>query len=191
MRPRRKRMLWVGCLLGLGMGLSVSLPLSAQVNLTGTWRGTQVDTPQTEPPVPIDVTFAQSGTSLTGRITFPEFGGFSLSGTVSGSAISFQVRLVAPGETATINYSGTIASVNTITGTWVIPEADIQGTFRFDRVVAAPAPAPAINSGGVVNNASYTLAGTTVAPGTIAAIFGTSLTDGTSCTPPSCFPSFE
>src|SRR3990167_2669316 len=161
MRSRRKRMLWVECLLGLVMGLSVSLPLSAQVNLTGTWRGTQVDTPQTEHPVPIDVTFTQSGTSVTGRITFPEFGGFSLSGTVSGSAISFQVRLVVPGETATINYSGTIASANTITGTWVIPEVDIRGTFLLDRVGGTPAPAPAINSGGVVNNASYTLAATT------------------------------
>ena len=57
--------------------------------------------------------------------------------------------------------------------------------------LSAQAPAPSINAGGVVNNASYTLAGTAAAPGTIAAIFGTNLTDGTSCVPPSCFPSFE
>jgi uncharacterized protein (TIGR03437 family) len=47
-----------------------------------------------------------------------------------------------------------------------------------------------INTGGVVNNASYNLVSSAVAPGAIAAIFGTNLTDGTSCLPPSCNPTF-
>jgi len=47
-----------------------------------------------------------------------------------------------------------------------------------------------INSGGVVNNASYSLVSSAVAPGAIAAVFGTNLTDGTSCLPPSCNPTF-
>jgi uncharacterized protein (TIGR03437 family) len=55
----------------------------------------------------------------------------------------------------------------------------------------ASAPIPSVSAGGVVNNASYTLAGSTVAPGSIAAVFGTNLTDGSSCLPPSCNPSFE
>ena len=50
---------------------------------------------------------------------------------------------------------------------------------------------PALNYGGIVNNASYDLAGTSVAPGGIAAVFGTNLTDGSSCVPPSCNPVFE
>ncbi|OFV94779.1 MAG: hypothetical protein A3F68_12655 [Acidobacteria bacterium RIFCSPLOWO2_12_FULL_54_10] len=53
---------------------------------------------------------------------------------------------------------------------------------------SAPA-APSVNDGGVLNSASYNIASTTVAPGTIAIIFGTNLTaNGTSCVPPDCNP---
>jgi uncharacterized protein (TIGR03437 family) len=41
-----------------------------------------------------------------------------------------------------------------------------------------------------MNNASYNLLVLTVAPGSIAAVFGTNLTDGTSCVPPACSPAF-
>lgn len=48
----------------------------------------------------------------------------------------------------------------------------------------APPPAPpVISKNGIVNNASYNLAGTSVAPGSIAAIFGANLTNGISCLP--------
>jgi uncharacterized protein (TIGR03437 family) len=47
---------------------------------------------------------------------------------------------------------------------------------------------PAINSGGTVNGASFS---SSVASGSIAAIFGSSLTDNTACMPPSCGPSFD
>jgi uncharacterized protein (TIGR03437 family) len=49
---------------------------------------------------------------------------------------------------------------------------------------------PQINGGGVVNNASYNLQSSSVAPGSIAAVFGTNLTNGTSCLPPICNPAF-
>ncbi len=49
---------------------------------------------------------------------------------------------------------------------------------------------PQIGSGGIVNNASYGLISSSVAPGSIAAIFGNNLTDGTSCVAPSCNPTF-
>jgi uncharacterized protein (TIGR03437 family) len=52
------------------------------------------------------------------------------------------------------------------------------------------APASLIGAGGIVNNASYNLAGSAIAPGSIAAIFGTNLTDGTSCLQPACNPVF-
>ena len=55
-------------------------------------------------------------------------------------------------------------------------------------VNTVPTP-PQINAGGVVNNASYGLA-SSVAPGSIAALFGTNLTNGTSCLPPACNPAF-
>jgi uncharacterized protein (TIGR03437 family) len=48
---------------------------------------------------------------------------------------------------------------------------------------------PQINAGGVVNNASYGQS-SSVAPGSIAALFGTNLTDGTSCLPLACNPTF-
>jgi uncharacterized protein (TIGR03437 family) len=58
-----------------------------------------------------------------------------------------------------------------------------------DRIrLVQTAKIPQIGSGGIVNNASYNLGSSAVAPGEIAAIFGTSLTDGTSCLPPSCNP---
>lgn len=47
---------------------------------------------------------------------------------------------------------------------------------------AAPVP-PAINKGGILNNASYNLTGTSVAPGSITAVFGTNLTSGATCLP--------
>ena len=55
-------------------------------------------------------------------------------------------------------------------------------------IAEPPLPQPQINNGGIVNNASYSASA--VAPGEIAAIFGTNLTDGTSCLPPDCNPTF-
>jgi uncharacterized protein (TIGR03437 family) len=49
---------------------------------------------------------------------------------------------------------------------------------------------PQVNAGGIVNNASYNLQSSSVAPGSIAALFGTNLTNGTSCVQPSCNPAF-
>jgi len=101
---------------------------------------------------------------------------------------------------------------------WIEITSDSSGTFRgvVDYTVAANSGAasrtgtlsaaglrftitqagtaslnPAVDEGGVVNNASYSLASSSVAPGMIAAIFGRDLTDGSSCVPPSCTPSFE
>jgi len=51
------------------------------------------------------------------------------------------------------------------------------------------AQAPSVPPGSVVNNASYAPGSNALAPGSIAAIFGANLTDGTSCTAPSCSPS--
>ena len=60
-----------------------------------------------------------------------------------------------------------------------------------DTFVLRLAAAPRVNPGGVVNAAGYNLAATSVAPGSIAVVFGTSLTDGSSCVPPSCNQTFE
>ena len=60
------------------------------------------------------------------------------------------------------------------------------------QLAAAGLKAPTVSSGGILNNASYNLAGTTVAPGSIAAVFGTDLTNGGVCIyTQGCNPRFE
>jgi uncharacterized protein (TIGR03437 family) len=56
--------------------------------------------------------------------------------------------------------------------------------------LAGRAQPPTVPPNSIVNNASYTPGSGPLAPGSIAAIFGSNLTDGTSCLPPSCNPSF-
>lgn len=51
-------------------------------------------------------------------------------------------------------------------------------------------PPPQISANGIKNNASYDRAATSVAPGSIVAIFGSNLTNGQSCVPPTCNPQF-
>lgn len=66
------------------------------------------------------------------------------------------------------------------------------GAVRGQLPAFVTAGPPAIASGAVWNNASYNLASLAVAPGMIAAIFGTNLTDGSHCTPATlCFPRME
>ncbi len=48
------------------------------------------------------------------------------------------------------------------------------------RKITLPHPAPAVNALGVVNNASFAAGSTPIAPGAIAAVFGTNMTDGSS-----------
>jgi uncharacterized protein (TIGR03437 family) len=64
------------------------------------------------------------------------------------------------------------------------------GGLMRDQLRVSPPPAPAFPANGVVNNAGYTSASSSIAPGSIAAIFGTRLTDGTSCLPPACNAEF-
>ncbi|MBI4465363.1 MAG: CHRD domain-containing protein [Acidobacteria bacterium] len=64
------------------------------------------------------------------------------------------------------------------------------GGLMRDQLRVAPPPPPSVSEGGVVNNAGYDLVSSALAPGSIVAVFGTRLTDGTSCLPPSCNPTF-
>jgi uncharacterized protein (TIGR03437 family) len=59
-----------------------------------------------------------------------------------------------------------------------------------DQQRVAPPPPPSVSEGGMLNNAGYNLGSLAVAPGTIMAIFGGRLTDGTSCLAPTCSPEF-
>ena len=61
------------------------------------------------------------------------------------------------------------------------------GLFAAISVTTATSATPAVKDGGLVNAASYG----DVAPGAIASLFGTNLTDGTSCLPPTCGPTVD
>jgi virginiamycin B lyase len=50
---------------------------------------------------------------------------------------------------------------------------------------------PSVNDLGIVNNASFAAGSSPLAPGSIVAIFGNSLTDGTACLQPTCFPTLN
>ena len=65
------------------------------------------------------------------------------------------------------------------------------GTDAINLMAAAPGAPPTINPGGTVNGASFTLTSPSLAPGSIAAIFGFNLSDGTVCIPDSCGPNFD
>jgi uncharacterized protein (TIGR03437 family) len=67
-------------------------------------------------------------------------------------------------------------------------------TFFFSLMIflsfTLNAQTPIVPPNSIVNNASYAPGASALAPGSIVAIFGSNLTDGTSCLPPSCNPSF-
>ncbi len=68
--------------------------------------------------------------------------------------------------------------------------AGIQAHGLFGSITTT-AP-PIVNSGGIVNGASFVAGPNGVAPGSIAAIFGANLTDnGSSCLPPACTATFR
>ena len=110
-------------------------------------------------------------------------------GRCSWNAISNSAWIgIPPGAGGTGN--GTVscsvaANTSTSQRTGTVAIAGI--TLTVTQAGASPL-LPQINVGGVVNNASYT---TSVAPGSIAALFGTNLTNGASCLPPSCNPAFS
>lgn len=60
--------------------------------------------------------------------------------------------------------------------------------FAVCDLFAQGGSAPVIFANGIVNNASYAPGSNALAPGSIVAIFGTDLTDGSSCLPPACNP---
>jgi len=87
------------------------------------------------------------------------------------------------GANASGNYSTTLYFTAGIPG-----NSGIQ-THGLFGAITTTAP-PAIGTNGIVNGASF--AAGALAPGSIAAVFGTNLTDnGSSCLPPACNPTFR
>jgi uncharacterized protein (TIGR03437 family) len=75
-------------------------------------------------------------------------------------------------------------------GTIAISSPGAQNSPTAVPVTLTVGSLPSIAAGGVVNSASYAVGGS-LAPGAIAAVFGSNLTDGTSCLPPACVAGFQ
>ena len=95
------------------LALVPASPLSAQVNMTGTWmlevdvQG-QVTTPQ--------MTLQQNGNELTGHYTSPTLGETDVTGTVEGTKVSVVFDIDAQGQSATVSYIGTVGADGVWTG---------------------------------------------------------------------------
>ena len=134
-----------------------------------------------------------SGNSQTGAVAQTLSGSFVVRVTdananpVAGVAVAFAVTAgggtVSPGLaftdlsglTSTTLTLGPQPGVNTIT----VTSADMIGSpIIFTATALLLGQTPSVSPGGVVNNASYILGSTMVAPGSIAAVFGSNLNDG-------------
>jgi uncharacterized protein (TIGR03437 family) len=106
-----------------------------------------------------------------------------------------------------VQWNGTARTTSFVSATRLtaaIPASDIVSGGTAQVAVFSPAPGggtsnvlafainllPVLSPGGTVNGATFGAGSSAVAPGTIVAIFGTNLTDGTSCLAPSCNPTF-
>jgi len=89
------------------LALVSASPLSAQVNMTGTWmlevdvQG-QVTTPQ--------MTLQQNGNALTAHYSSPTLGEADGTGTVDGNRVAVTFEMDVQGQTATVTYIGTVAA---------------------------------------------------------------------------------
>ena len=97
--------------------------------------------------------------------------------------INVGLWMLAFGTSTSGNYSTTLCFTAGIPA-----DGKIQSHGLFGAITTT-AP-PAIGANGIVNGASF--AGGALAPGSIAAVFGTNLTDnGNTCLPPACNPTFR
>lgn len=89
------------------LALVPASPLSAQVDMTGTWvlevdvQGS-VTTPQ--------LTLQQNGNALTGHYTSPTLGESDVTGTVDGNKVSVVFDMDLQGQSATVSYIGTVGA---------------------------------------------------------------------------------
>ncbi len=148
--------------------------------------------------VTISIQAAGLPLAFTSSTTFTGAAGQTFSATITASGgvtpYTFSATGLPPGLTinsATGVISGTVAA-GTYQPTVTVKDSTNASKSEQITITIAPAPAvPTINVQGIVNNASFAAGAAPLAPGVIAAIFGTNLTNGSSCLAPHCNPAFD
>jgi hypothetical protein len=95
--------------------LAPASPLSAQVNMTGTWVMTvDVDGAISNP----EITLEQDGMALTGSYVSATLGEADVTGTVDGNTVTVMFEANVQGQTLPGEYTGTVDSDGVWTGTF-------------------------------------------------------------------------
>jgi uncharacterized protein (TIGR03437 family) len=124
-------------------------------------------------------------------------GGLGWSATVSTDSGGNWLAIDTIAAVAPSNINAGVKSANLAAGNYTgkitivgVPQGGVPNS-PLSVPVQLAVGTPQVSSGGVVNVASYNLVSSSVAPGSIAAVFGFNLTDNTVCSPPNCGPSFD
>jgi hypothetical protein len=91
-----------------------AVPLSAQVNMTGTWALTvDVDGAISNP----ELVLVQSGMTITGRYVSAQLGETDVTGTVEGTRVTLTFEVDLGGQALAGEYAGTVDAEGVWTGT--------------------------------------------------------------------------
>jgi autotransporter translocation and assembly factor TamB len=93
--------------------VALASPVSAQVDMTGTWVfDVDVQGQVTNP----SMTLQQNGTQITGTYSSPTLGDADVTGTVEGNRVTVTFEVDFGGQGGTVSYSGTVNSAGLWSG---------------------------------------------------------------------------
>ncbi len=100
-------------LLAAALLVALASPVSAQVDMTGTWNfDVDVQGQITNP----SMTLQQNGTQITGTYSSPTLGDADVTGTVEGNRVTVTFEVDFGGQVGTVSYSGTVNSAGLWSG---------------------------------------------------------------------------
>lgn len=100
-------------LLAAALLVALASPVSAQVDMTGTWNfDVDVQGQVTNP----SMTLQQNGTQITGTYSSPTLGDADVTGTVEGNRVTVTFEVDFGGQVGTVSYSGTVNSAGLWSG---------------------------------------------------------------------------
>jgi len=118
---------WVAGVLGLVL---LAVPVSAQVDVTGTWSmSVSTDQGITNP----TMTLQQDGETISGTYSSEALGESSVSGSVSGSDVTISFSADVQGQSIPVTYRGTIDDSGAMAGSLDIADGMLTGTFTAKR----------------------------------------------------------